>query len=324
MGGVQKLFQSISRGIGKDFLLKAFPILGGEETTAVGLDWNGSEVRVVEVLKGSPKPKIVHCYVGSFEDPPEIAVKKGLTLANIVSTSVRVAIAGEGVIVRYIKLPPMKKEEIPTALSFELEKNIPYKESEVILDYQLVGETQDKKIRLLIVAARRNLIQSLMDSYQKAELHPVLIDAAGFAVCNAFFFNQIHKNAGEAIGVIHIAKELTVVNVLKQNTGYFSRDIPMGESQVQSDAALLDDLANDVRYSFDYYESQWSDSVKRVYVSGRLSPSLLEPFQKALGLSASFWDPTLAFEIGEDILREDFEKMKPHLHLALGLAIRNI
>jgi Tfp pilus assembly PilM family ATPase len=194
----------------------------------------------------------------------------------------------------------------------------------VVLDYQIVGETQDKKIHLLIVAAKRNLIQSLMDSYHQAGLHPVLIDAAGFAVCNAFFFNQIHKNAGEAIGVIHIAKELTVVNVLKQNTGYFSRDISMGESQVQSDAALLVDLANEIRYTFDYYESQWSDTVKKVYVSGNLAPGLLDSFQKALGLEASFWDPTLAFEIGGDIPQGDFEKMKPHLHLALGLAIRNV
>lgn len=324
MGGVQKLFQAIPKGIGKDFLVKAFPILGREETTAVGLDWSGSEVRVVEILKGSPKPKIVHCYAGSFEDPPEIAVKKGLALANIASTSVRAAVAGEGVIVRYLKLPPMKKEEIPTALSFELEKYIPYKESEVILDYQLAGETQDKKIRLLIVAARRDLIQSLIDSYQQTGLHPTLIDTAGFAVCNAFFFNQIHKNAGEAVGVIHVNKELTVVNVLKQNTGYFSRDISMGESQVQSDAALLADLANEIRYSFDYYESQWSDSVKKVYVSGKLEPALLDSFQKALGLEASFWDPTLVFEIGEGIPKEDFEKMKPHLHLAMGLAIRNV
>ncbi len=309
----------------KDFLVKAFPILSRrEETTAVGLDWNGSEIRVVEVLKGHSKPKIVHCYVGSFEDPPEIAVKKGLTLANISSTSVRASIAGEGVIVRYLKLPPMKKEEIPTALSFELEKYIPYKESEVILDYQFIGETRDKKIHLLIVAARRNLIQSLIDSYQQAKLHLTLIDVAGFAVCNALFFNQIHKNANEAIGVIHVNKELTTVNVLKQNAGYFSRDISIGESQMQSDAALLVDLANEVRYSFDYYESQWSDSVKKVYVNGKLSPSLLEPFQKALGLETSFWDPTLAFEIGEDIPKKDFEKMKPHLHLALGLAIRNI
>lgn len=324
MGGVQELFQAIPKGVVKEFLLKAFPILNREETTAVGLDWNGSEIRVVEVLRGAARPKIIHCYAGTFEDPPEIAVKKGLALANIISTSVRVAVEGEGVIVRYLKLPPMKKEEIPTALSFELEKYIPYKESEVALDYQIVGETQDKKIRLLIVAAKRNLIQSLIDSYQQAELHPILIDAAGFAVCNAFFFNQIHKNANEAVGVIHVNKGLTMVNVLKQNTGYFSRDISMGESQIQSDTALLVDLANEVRYSFDYYESQWNDSVKKVYVSGRLAPGLMDSFQKALGLETSFWDPTLAFEIGEEIRREDFEKMKPHLHLALGLAIRTL
>lgn len=325
MGEIQKLLQLIPKAIPKiipkDILNKALPFLNSKETTAVGLDWNGSEVRVVEVRPTSARPEIVRCYAGSFDDSPELAIQKALALANVSASSVRVAVSGEGVIVRYLKLPMMKKEEIPTALSFELEKYLPYKESEVVLDYQVAGETKDKKMRLLIVAARRNLIEALIQSFKQAKLELSLIDVAGFSVCNALMFNQIHPDPADAIGVVHVTKELTTVNVLKENSGYFSRDISMGQTQVSSDQALLVDLANEVRYSLDYYESQWNDSVKKIYLSGQLDRELFPVFEKEIGLEAAEWDPTAGFQIAPSVSQEDLAKAKRQLHLALGLTV---
>lgn len=323
MGGARELLHAFPK-ISRDFFSKALPFLNKQSDTAVGLEWNDSDVRVVEVRKGSPQPEITHAFAGSFEDPPEMAIPKALALANISTTSVRISIAGEGIIVRYILLPRMKKEEIAAALSFEWEKYIPYKQSEVFFDYQVLGETKEGKLRVLIVAARHGLIQKVIDSFKRIQLQPSLIDVTGFALSNIFFFNRIHTDSDEARGLVHIGKELTTVTVVRGETIYFSRDISIGESQIQSDFVLLVDLANEVRYSFDYYESQWSDSVKRVYLSGQVAPSLLEPLQKAMDLEVSFWDPTGGFKIAESISQDEFNQIKPHLHLALGLAIRDL
>ncbi len=306
-------------------ITKVFPSFSAQVIPSVGLDWNGNDVNLVELRQGARGLELYNAYAGCFEEEPVTALKKALAEAHLSTSFVRVAIAGEGVVVRYILLPPLKKEEIPAAIAFDLEKQIPYKTTDVIVDYQFLEETPDKKMRVLLVAARRGLVQSVMDSLKQAGLVPVLLDIAGFAVSNAFLFNKCHPNPTETIAITHVARNMTHINIMKSQLSFFTRDIGLGQTHFQSDSALLTDLLNEMRLSFDYYENQQGDSVKAVYLSGGLDQSYLGLFGKGLGLPVIGWDPAKAITVSSSFSnKQELEKIKFQLHLAMGLAIRRL
>ena len=334
----------------------------------VGLDIGTHEVKAIELTEHRERIVLTGFGYGIVENKDALrdVISDVLRQSGIRTRRIVTAVSGRAVIVRYINMPSMSDDDLKSALRFEADKYIPFEVDEVVLDCERLadfGETTnasgDKEMKVLLVAVKQTLIDEQLQLIQGAGLAPVVIDVDTFALGNAFEFNNLHsprvEDEDRIIALVDIGAIKTNINIVKNKTSYFSREVylagndfteaiarqlsvdtieadqlkyaPEGkeESIEESVLPVLDDLANEIHLSLDYYENQYDREVDDVYVSGGGSciPGLQASFERVFNRGVNFWDPTENLEIRGD--RVDLEALKAHspqLAVAVGLASR--
>ena len=109
---------------------------------------------------------------------------------NKLGKAVRLGIANQRVVVRIMQLPLIEDEqEIDTAVRFRAQDQIPMPLDQAVLDHRVVsrgkGPDGERQMEVLAVAARRDMIVSLLESLRKAGLRPIGIDLSAFGMIRA-------------------------------------------------------------------------------------------------------------------------------------------
>ena len=209
----------------------------------VGVDIGSSSIKLVEL---TPKPKgfeLLH--VGVAPLPPEAivqgaflnssaiveAVSEAISNGGIKSKRVAAAVSGHSVIVKKISLPAMTRDELEESIRWEAEQYIPFDINEVNLDFQIVeGGEGEGQMDVLLVAAKKDLIDDYVTVLGEAGLTPAVIDVAAFAVANAYTTNY-DPSPDEVIALVNIGAQTANINILANGTPAFTRDISAGGSQ---------------------------------------------------------------------------------------------
>lgn len=287
-----------------------------------------------------------------------------LQTSGVKSRRVVTSLSGREVIVRYISMPPTDEENLASAVRFEADKYIPFDLEEVVLDSQRLDESalgfgNSAEMKVLLVAAKKSQIEQRVDILKKAHLEPVIIDVDSFALGNAFELRSIlsprAEVEGKVVSLIDIGSVKTNITIMIGNTSFFTREIYLAGNEFTEEiqkkletspeeaemlkrdpqvyalevqeavSSVVDDLANEVQLSFDFFESQFEKEVEEIFISGGGSQFFsLEPdFERIFGKRINHWDPTENFAIQED--QVDVESLKyyaPQLAIAMGLASR--
>jgi type IV pilus assembly protein PilM len=102
---------------------------------------------------------------------------------------VRLGVANQRIVVRLMELPPLEPgNELDAAVRFQAQENIPMPLDQAVLDYQPLGRVeseQGERLRVMLVAARRDMIDRLLVAARGAGLRPEGIDLSAFAMIRA-------------------------------------------------------------------------------------------------------------------------------------------
>jgi type IV pilus assembly protein PilM len=116
---------------------------------------------------------------------------------------VRLGVANQRIVVRTLDLPKLTDaKELAAAVRFQAQEHIPMPLDLAVLDYQSLGTIQTEqgeRSRVILVAARRDMIERLLDAARHAGLRPVGIDLSAFAMIRAL---EVAPVAGEAAGAV--------------------------------------------------------------------------------------------------------------------------
>ncbi len=166
----------------------------------VGLDVEAGSVAATEVgVNGHAavsKFGIVPLGAGVFRegevtDPTALGdALKHLFSKGKLSKTVRVGLASQRVAVRTLRLPHIDdRTELETAIRFQAQDHIPMPLENAVLDWQVVGhstgENGERQIDVVVVAARREMLGSLIEAINRAGLRPVGIDLSAFGMVRA-------------------------------------------------------------------------------------------------------------------------------------------
>ncbi|MGA1533921.1 MAG: type IV pilus assembly protein PilM [Planctomycetota bacterium] len=331
----------------------------------VGLDIGTSEVKAIELTDFGDSIKVTGFGVGRIHDREELpeVIMSVLQEAGIRTKRVATSISGRSVIVRYLNLPMMEEDELKGALRYEADKYIPFEVDEVAIDGQkleeLANSAGDGELKALLVAAKKDLIQEHVSMIQDLGLTPVVVDVDVFALGNAFELRNSNsprlEDENRITALVDMGATKTNINILKGNTSCFSREVYVGGNQLTEAIAcdihmdeaeaeelkrnpqgregeiegattpVLDDLANEIHLSFDYFENQFDQQVGDIYVSGggARSQGLAEVFERVFEREIHFWDPLENVEIAAD--KVDVELIRAcanQLPIAVGLGAR--
>jgi len=282
-------------------------------------------------------------------------------LAGFLQTNkVNLSISGSASIIRYVNFPKMTSVELKQALKFEAQKYIPFTVSEVILDsYILKDNLPENKMLVLLAAAKKDFIEQRLKQIFEANLKVNLIDIDSLALVNAFNFNyaadSVKPGESSTLALLNIGAATSNLNILEDDIPRLSRDIHIAGNnftQKISEAlgidfkqaeelkcnpdpdklnkiaaaveAVLSNLAQEIRTSFDYYETQTAASVTKIYLSGAgsLFSGIKDKLANLLGIEITYWDPLKKIATLDNVASRDAKQSLNQLAVAVGLAIR--
>lgn len=89
-------------------------------------------------------------------------------------------------------------------------------------------------MNVLLVAAKRELVEGRVSLLREAGLEPAIIDVDAFAIHNAFELNYPEAMQG-VVGLVNIGHEVTNVNILDDGVPVLTRDLSVGTRRFRED-----------------------------------------------------------------------------------------
>jgi type IV pilus assembly protein PilM len=213
--------------------------------TLIGLDIEPGYVAAVQTIAGTTS--VERAAVAQL--PPAVVTDGEVvdieTLAEALRTMfaahklgkrVRIGVANQRIVVRSIDLPPLTDaKEIASAVRFQAPEHIPMPLDQAVLEHQSLGivQTEDgPRTRVVLVAARRDMIDKLLAATRQAGLKPAGIDLSAFAMIRA-----LHRTGVTGATLYVSAGGVTNLAVAVGATCVFTRVVPYGTESMAGELA---------------------------------------------------------------------------------------
>jgi len=326
-----------------------------KEKFSVGLDIGTQSIKCVK-LKISGAVELVNFSLEEGRLDPTDVLKKIKHACD--ADLVNISFCGPSTVIRYVNFLRMDKAELTQALKFEAQKHIPFSLNEVNLDAEILkNDLPENKMLVLIVAIKKELLQQRLKILENAGLRPNILDIDSIALINAFNFNypKIDVPENKSVCLLNIGASVSNVSILDNRMPRLSRDIHFGganftkklmdifeldfkaaeELKMNPDPeradkvkagveSVLTNLAAEIRTSFDYYESQNSSNVVKIFLSGGGSKisGLSESLAISLDIPVEPWDAFKQIKIPDAIDTQKLNDFSGQFNVAAGLALR--
>jgi type IV pilus assembly protein PilM len=158
---------------------------------------------------------------------------------------VRVGLANQKIVVRVVDLPFLEDpKEIDAAVRFHAQDQLPMPLEHAVLDHQLLDVIEDetgRRQRVLLVAARREMVDRVLTALRAAGLKPVGVDLSAFAMVRA-----LHRAGGEDEQVLYLSVGgLTNLAVARGTLCSFARASGSGVEALAADLAERSQLTRE-------------------------------------------------------------------------------
>jgi type IV pilus assembly protein PilM len=219
--------------------------MGPANKTVVGLDIEPGYVAAVQATAGRMAveraayaplaPGVVRD--GEVLDVDTLAgVLRDLFAEHKLAKRVRLGVANQRIVMRTIDLPPITDgKQLASAVQFQAQEHIPMPLDQAVLEHQSLGtvETADgPRARVVLVAARRDMIERLLEATTRAGLRPQGIDLSAFAMIRA-----LHRPDARGTTVYVNVGGITNLAIAEGTTCVFTRVIPSGIEWVAGELA---------------------------------------------------------------------------------------
>ncbi len=176
---------------------------------------------------------------GEVNDPEALSdALRTLFAQSKLDRRVRIGIANQRIVMRRIDLPPIKDpKEIANAVRFQAADEIPMPLDSVVLDYHSLGISDTAagpRLHVVLVAARRDMVERVLDSARSAGLRPEGVDLAAFAMIRALRHGP--RDSDEQVLYLSIGG-ITNLAIATGATCEFTRAIGTGIEQIIAEVA---------------------------------------------------------------------------------------
>jgi type IV pilus assembly protein PilM len=346
----------------------------GKKRDIVGFDIGSSSIKLVELNRGKGGFKLQNLGLSAL--PPEAIVDGALmdsvtiidVIRDLVSTTktkrkdVVTSVSGHSVIVKKITLPFMTEAELEESIQWEAERYIPFDINDVNIDFHMLGSSSENAdlMDVVLVAAKKDIINDYQSVIVEAGLNPVIIDTDSFALENMLEINyDIDKD--ETVAVANVGASITNINIIRNNTSSFTRDIFKGGNQITEEIqrqlhidyeeaerikvgskgentsqptiqnvlkTASEALAIEIGNSLDFFQSTSTyEKVGKLYLSG--GGSKIKDFdivlQQQIGIPVEVANPFKRVEYsGKNFDMDYLREIGPIMAVAVGLASRRV
>ncbi len=350
--------------------------LGGRKGV-IGLDIGSSSIKVSE-LKETKKGYFLQNF-GINPLPPEVIVDGTLMNSPAIVEGIQTlvverkikakeavtSVSGQSVMIKKITLPAMTEDELEDQIQWEAEQYIPFDINDVNIDFQILSPGDDEgNMEVLLVAAKKDMINDYLAVITEAGLTPVVVDVDAFSLENMYEINyQIMEN--EVLAIVNIGASVINLAITKNGQYVFGRDVSSGgnlfteEIQKQlsvsyEEAEMLklggsatgeteavmrqevesvirsvsEQLSGEIARSLDFYQaSAAEEQINKIWLSGgscRVS-GLAETIQRKQNIPTEILDPFRNIDRNPKQFDPAYlEEIGAQAAVSVGLALRRV
>ena len=217
--------------------------------TRIGLDIGSTAARAVEVsFKGTPPSLVRAAQVampakavenGEIRDPAAVTetLRDLWRRGGFRGKEVFLGVANQRVVVREVALPWLPPKELEESLPYQVQEFIPIAVEDAVLDFDPLDEFEHegrRMVRVLLVAAQKAMVTSLVQTAQAARLEPVGLDLIPFALLRSVGATDggpVLENQGEE-AVVDVGADVTSICVHDGGVPRFVRILPSGGNDI--------------------------------------------------------------------------------------------
>ncbi|MGE5844178.1 MAG: type IV pilus biogenesis protein PilM [Syntrophaceae bacterium] len=338
-----------------------------------GLDIGSSSIKVAEIAEG-PEGYVLQNYAsvplakgivtdGLIVNPNALVerTKELLKISRCKSRTIVTSLSGYSVIAKKISFPSMDEESLRELISDEIEKYLPFGDmKDVNFDFHILGPSEmgPGQMEVFLVAAKKDVVQSYIETLRKAGLDVVIMDVDSFALETMYEENYDYGHDDVCI-LVNIGASMTNINVVKGGASIFIRDFPLGGYSItenlqdktgvsfeeaervklekansadeQSKEELLnyaDPLLLEIERSVDYFRSTYPGKfIKQILLCGGTArmPGIGEALLQRLNVEVEIANPFRKVSFDKKAFSaEDLKEIGPQASVGVGLAMRRI
>ena len=254
----------------------AFSLRKNSERGVVGLDIDGRYLAAAQVDSGRVvRGASLELPAGLVRDGEVVdrdgladALKRFVQQAGL-PKSVRLGVANQQIVVRVVELPRIEDpKQRDAAVRFQAAEAIAMPLDEAVLDHHVAGYAEaldgTPRMQIVLVAARRSMIDALLEAAKKAGLKPEGVDLDAFALVRTLAAASVAGADDTARVFCHLGG-VSNLAIAVGTTCFFTRPL----SAVWEDDDAGSRLADEIRLSIDYYMTQpQAKPVGEVVLSG--------------------------------------------------------
>jgi type IV pilus assembly protein PilM len=308
----------------------AFSLRKTSDRGSVGLDIDGRYLAAAQVSggrvtraasQGLPEGLVRD---GEVSDPQELGQHlKSFAAATGLPRNVRIGVANQQIVVRVVELPRIEDDkQRDAAVRFQASEAIAMPLDEAVLDHQVASYTTGAdgtpRMQVVLVAARRKMIEQLLEAVKAAGLKADGIDLDAFALVRALATPEGDEPDETARVFCHLGGVTNLAVAVGSNC-YFTR--PLSAVWDEDDAGSR--LADEIRLSIDYYMTQpQATPVAEVVLSGpgSVDGDLVQGLEAHLGIPVKVPSPLGTLDGSAIGPTEDPHRYTVAAGLALGAA----
>lgn len=340
-------------------------------SVSAGLDIGSGLVKLVRIDHSKREPAIVQLATRPLAPGAIVereimdraavaeAVRSVAEMAALKRREVVAAVGGHDVIIKKIQMDRMGQADAGEVMKWEAEQHVPFDMESVQLDFQILDPFgQGPEMPVLLVAAKRELIESRLSLLAEAGLSPAMIDVDAFALHNAFERSYPDRLHG-FVALVNVGHETTNVALLEHGLPVLMRDVPFGSRRLRealerergltSDEAdaLLQGRANGSRTELRGFVADRAEElavaieraatfvtaqsagrgIGQVFLSGGGArvPALADAVAARLRVPTELANPLERVAIQPDVMQSvSVDELAPLLMLSVGLALRRV
>ncbi len=175
---------------------------------------------------------------------------------KLISKKANLTLSSKDVIYRSFVIPFMQPAEVKNVVDFEATKYIPIKLEDLSYTYHAIpfNEGEQKNLRILFVAARKNIVERYTGILQQAGLETDFIEPASVSLVR-LLQKQGHIPRQQATGIIEIESDGGRITVTDKDVIQFVREF---QSPIEGNATPAENAKffNDLRVSLNFYQRQ--------------------------------------------------------------------
>lgn len=211
-----------------------------------GLDIGDHSIKLAEIKKSGQGYELVNFAVlptpreakvgETFNDPLALApvLNNLIDMYNGKMPKVALCLSGNSVLIRHFILPEMPDYEMAEAIKFEVEANLPIPLAELVVDFIRVGEVGEgsvKKVEVMVVAARNEIINRFVDAVKATGIEPVGVDIEPLALLRTV---QLAENVDDIgnFAIVNIGSGNTDISIFDNTVLRFTRTIATGGNKI--------------------------------------------------------------------------------------------